>query len=1580
MKRSPLYRLLSLLLSVALGFAPLRAMADDIDIFVGGGGTAAGPKILIVLDNTSNWSKQSQKWPGGLAQGQSEVQAIQTVLTGLNANVNLGLMEFVTGGTANDDGGFIRQAIQPMSAANQSVFSNSLTTINNNITSPNEKRNSGTAYGDLMYDVYNYYSGLNSYSPNAVISSLADANGYTSLYSKFHSPLSDANACGRNFVIFISNPDQSGPSADSAANGATLTALGGSVSPEIPYQNYTTTTATSSTVLGYTSACYASQAACTTTDYAANCAVGAGYDSCTCGAPTSTGQVIAPNPSGLYTWTAYGQGTRTVSTNYTGVTTNYYASASAASVGVAGGDTGSLSCPAGSTCTYAVGATSGSGQVGTPVSSSGTTNSCYASAPSTTALASDGGLSCPSGSTCTYTAGAQGSLCPSSPTTTSGTTAACYGSTPTSAQLASDSALPCPSGSSCSYTAGATSGSSCVTPVTSTGVTNSCYASTPSSTTLATDHGSLSCPSGSTCSYAAGATSGSTCSPSTTSTATTSSCYASPSAAQTAIVGGDTGGLSCPAGDSCSYSVGAQGSLCNPSTNNLVTTNTCYASNSPPTSSNIVPDSGISCPAGSTCSYTGISKGSNSGCGGGTFHFTATQTVTPTPNYHYGLTQTATPSPLTYHYSVTQSALAPATYAYSFTRSATPSVSTYKFAFSQTATPVTKYQYAITQTVSTTTAAVAAPGAVIGTTTGQYSTNTGITEFATQCSQYSGGCIFGNPNSTYLAPACSSGAHYSVLGNINSIVLTPTGTSSIPTDGANADEWARFLHQNVILNSANSTDTIKQSITTYTIDVYNAQPNADTTSLLQSMAKVGGGKYFQASSQAAIVAALQSILTEIQSVNSTFASASLPVNATNRTQNANQVFIGMFRPDPNANPRWFGNLKQYAIGTVNGQLDLVDQNSNPATNNLTGFVDDCAASFWTTDSPVSGVPYWSSLATAINPDPASKCASVTTSQIYSDYPDGPTVEKGAVAEVLRRGNNPGSAATWTFNRNVLTGASNPLTTFSTTSTLLSSSLVNFTLGEDVNNDTGRGGPTTTVTRPSIHGDVIHSRPLPVNYGAAGVTVYYGANDGSLRAVDASSTGLGKERWAYIPPEFYNDTGTRLLRLQNNTPAISYPPTPALGSMRKNYFFDGSIGIYQKADNSKVWIYPSERRGGRMVYGLDVTNPANNPALLWRNGCPDLGDDTGCTSGYSQIGQTWSTPNVAYINGYSTAGILPVVAMGGGYDGCEDAETATPSCGSAKGNVIYFIDATDGHVIRSFTTDRSVAADVTLVDVNNDGLVDYAYAADTGGNVYRVDFVNGPGTLTPVASSSWVMHKVAYTNGAGRKFLFAPGLFVSGSSAYVALVSGDREHPLITDYPYTTPVVNRAYVYKDDLTSTASTPAVSLDDPTVMLDYTNPAISTCTSGSLLSLSNVSMKGWFMNLTANGTGEQGVTSALIVGGMVTFSTNMPVASNLSCGTVLGNAYGYFVNLFNGSGSIGTANNASCGGSRSSQFAGGGLPPSPVIGIVPINGVPTAVLIGAPDRSGGTSSPIRPTHIVPPIVQSRTRTYNYIKQDNN
>jgi len=191
-------------------------------------------------------------------------------------------------------------------------------------------------------------------------------------------------------------------------------------------------------------------------------------------------------------------------------------------------------------------------------------------------------------------------------------------------------------------------------------------------------------------------------------------------------------------------------------------------------------------------------------------------------------------------------------------------------------------------------------------------------------------------------------------------------------------------------------------------------------------AKQGGGKYYRVSTEDAILKAITDILIEIQSTNSAFAATALPASATNRSVDQNQVYLGVFRPDAIAQPRWFGNLKRFQIILNNGSPDLGDATGVVATNSVNGFLKDCSASFWTKDTSAykaagtapaaTDPPYWSIV--PITPTPTSACPgpsavgwvnnpanpsdSASSAQFqpgtgitwspYSDSPDGPSVE------------------------------------------------------------------------------------------------------------------------------------------------------------------------------------------------------------------------------------------------------------------------------------------------------------------------------------------------------------------------------------------------------------------------------------------------------------------------------------------------------------------------------------------------------------------------------------------------------------
>jgi len=126
-----------------------------------------------------------------------------------------------------------------------------------------------------------------------------------------------------------------------------------------------------------------------------------------------------------------------------------------------------------------------------------------------------------------------------------------------------------------------------------------------------------------------------------------------------------------------------------------------------------------------------------------------------------------------------------------------------------------------------------------------------------------------------------------------------------------ADEFAGFL-------SAADVDPAMggvQSITTYVIDVFDPEeiktdPDKAARALYKSIAAQGKGRYFEAKDAGEIADALEEILEEVQAVNSSFASASMPIsmNVESEGTNENEVYIGMFRPA--VQPRWMGNLKK----------------------------------------------------------------------------------------------------------------------------------------------------------------------------------------------------------------------------------------------------------------------------------------------------------------------------------------------------------------------------------------------------------------------------------------------------------------------------------------------------------------------------------------------------------------------------------------------------------------------------------------------------------------------------------------------
>ncbi len=551
-------------------------------------------------------------------------------------------------------------------------------------------------------------------------------------------------------------------------------------------------------------------------------------------------------------------------------------------------------------------------------------------------------------------------------------------------------------------------------------------------------------------------------------------------------------------------------------------------------------------------------------------------------------------------------------------------------------------------------------------------------------------------------------------------------------------------------------------------------------------------------------------------------------------------------------------------------------------------------------------------------------------------------------------------------------------------------LIRWARGDDNIGDEQSPGNGITI-RPSVHGDVIHSRPAVVNYGGStGVVVFYGANDGTFRAINGNQTAsigsvpAGGELWSFIPQEFFS----KLERLYSNSPGLKLANTPAgivPTPQPKDYFFDGVTGVYQDTSTGTAYIYLTARRGGRLIYALDVTDPTN-PKFKWRKGCLSLANNTGCDAGFAELGQTWSQPKVTQVKGYSN----PVLIFGAGYDANQDSE---PPGADTMGRGIFILDATDGSIVwqakgggstnacsgtpcQLLDMTYAVASDITLLDrippggTKSDGFVERLYAADMGGNIWRVDLEPAGGN-TP---SSWQVTKFAALGGSGtikRKFLYPPDILATSHYDAVLAGTGDREHPVYQDGA--TSIVNRFYMIKDtnigndasgwtavsDGTSSTADNAPSSLVHIVLPIPPNPKYDGSLNGFYITLPN--------------TGEKVVNAPTTIGGFTYFGTNQPTApSNLTCSNGTGTARDYQVNFVTGETASGILDT-------------GGLPPSPVAGLVNIDnngdtltvpfllgGNPSSGCVGPDCRSslGGTRPPI-------PISPTRRRLYWYLEK---
>jgi type IV pilus assembly protein PilY1 len=224
-------------------------------------------------------------------------------------------------------------------------------------------------------------------------------------------------------------------------------------------------------------------------------------------------------------------------------------------------------------------------------------------------------------------------------------------------------------------------------------------------------------------------------------------------------------------------------------------------------------------------------------------------------------------------------------------------------------------------------------------------------------------------------------------------------------------------------------------------------------------------------------------------------------------------------------------------------------------------------------------------------------------------------------------------------------------------------------------------------------------------------VYIGANDGMVHGFNADT---GEELIAYVPNKVFPDL-TRL-----TTPNYSH-----------RFFVDGSptVGDAFWGSTWRTVLAGGLRRGGQGIYALDVTNPSSfdeanaSSLVLWE--FTDADDE--------DLGYTYGRPAIVRMANGKWAAVF-----GNGYNNTESDGNAS-STGTAVLYIAFIEDGLDGNwsgadFVKIDTgagtaTSPNGLATASPVDVDDDRIIDYIYAGDLLGNMWKFD-------VTSSSTSGW----------------------------------------------------------------------------------------------------------------------------------------------------------------------------------------------------------------------------------------------------
>ncbi|MDR6428512.1 type IV pilus assembly protein PilY1 [Variovorax paradoxus] len=344
----------------------------------------------------------------------------------------------------------------------------------------------------------------------------------------------------------------------------------------------------------------------------------------------------------------------------------------------------------------------------------------------------------------------------------------------------------------------------------------------------------------------------------------------------------------------------------------------------------------------------------------------------------------------------------------------------------------------------------------------------------------------------------------------------------------------------------------------------------------------------------------------------------------------------------------------------------------------------------------------------------------------------------------------------------------------TASTALGQGVLDFLRGDRSNEGTGLG----LRRRGHVLGDIVDSSVWYTGKPSSGFThdgyaafastidrkptVYVGANDGMLHAFNA---GTGQEAFAYVPEGVYGTAAApQLKKLSESTYSHRYyvDGSPFVADIYMGSAADAMATDTEKAKLWKSFLVGTLGAGGKGYFVLDVTKPEN----IGETHAADVAVIDTTALADDDLGHQFQQPvldsfsrralQVAPLNNGRRA-----VILGNGYN-------------STSEKAMLWIQYLDGDksvlkipapATQATGTGNGLSAP-QVVDSNGDGKVDYVYAGDLLGNLWKFDLSSGK-------SSDW---KATLGSGTAASSLDGTPLFAAGATQPITAA------PLVADHP------------------------------------------------------------------------------------------------------------------------------------------------------------------------------------------------------